>query len=100
MFLDGSGAWSAELDPVFTAWLATPPGSYANAMDQGVATGDAIVAASFTGDGAGLTGILATIVGYTPAADADWDDPNPVSVQEALDRIAAVVATLNANPIP
>lgn len=31
-------------------------------------------------------------VTYSPGTDADWADPNPSTVQEALDRIAAVVA--------
>jgi len=36
---------------------------------------------------------------YVPVAPTDWVAP-PATVGEALDRIAAVVAVLNAGPIP
>ncbi|MBD0384660.1 hypothetical protein [Paenibacillus sedimenti] len=34
-------------------------------------------------------------ISYTPANPADWVDPDPTTVQEALDRIAAFIG-----PIP
>lgn len=37
---------------------------------------------------------------YTPADPTDWVDPDPTTVQEALDRLAATVAVLNSGPIP
>jgi hypothetical protein len=37
----------------------------------------------------------ATGLGYTPTNSANWDDPDPTTVQEALDRIAALIG-----PIP
>jgi hypothetical protein len=37
---------------------------------------------------------------YTPAAPANWVAPAPVSVQAALDRIAAVVSAGGGTPIP
>jgi len=38
-------------------------------------------------------------VGYTPAAGANWVDPDPTDVATAIDRIAAEVATLKGGPI-
>lgn len=38
-------------------------------------------------------------VGYTPANSGDWSG-DPTSLHEAINRIAAVVATLNGGPIP
>lgn len=32
---------------------------------------------------------------YTPSNSADWDGTPPITVGEALDRLAAVVKTLN-----
>lgn len=40
------------------------------------------------------------LLSYTPATAADWTDPDPTTVKAALDRIASVVAVLNAGPIP
>lgn len=37
---------------------------------------------------------------YTPAVGANWVNPDPTGVASALDRLAAVVATLNGGPIP
>jgi hypothetical protein len=34
---------------------------------------------------------------YTPADNTDWTAPAPITVQEALDRLAAVVKTLNGS---
>jgi hypothetical protein len=34
---------------------------------------------------------------YTPADNTDWSAPAPATVQEALDRLAAVVKTLNSS---
>jgi hypothetical protein len=34
---------------------------------------------------------------YTPSTDAHWTDPNPTTVGDALDRLAAVVYALNGN---
>jgi len=41
-----------------------------------------------------------TSAGYTVANDTHWVDPNPTTVQAALDRLAAVVSTGGATPIP
>lgn len=55
---------------------------------------------------AGLGGTLtlnlpdADLIPYTPADGADWVDPDPTTVQAALDRIAAAVQGLLAAPIP
>jgi hypothetical protein len=38
--------------------------------------------------------------GYTPTNDADWVDPNPATIREALDRLASAVEGLLAAPIP
>lgn len=38
-------------------------------------------------------------LGYTPGNPADWVDPDPTNVQQALDRIAATIAA-NIGPIP
>ncbi len=37
---------------------------------------------------------------YTPAVGAQWVDPDPTTVQSALDRIAAVVSAGGGTPIP
>lgn len=42
----------------------------------------------------------ATTASYTPAAGADWADPDPTTVKTALDRLAAAVAGLLTTPIP
>jgi hypothetical protein len=39
-------------------------------------------------------------VTYTPAAGANWVDPDPTTVQAAIDRIAAQLAAVGAAPIP
>lgn len=39
-------------------------------------------------------------LGYTPVAGANWVNPDPTNVQDALDRIAAVVSVGGATPIP
>ena len=36
---------------------------------------------------------------YTPAVDGDWVDPDPTTVTEALDRIAAYVVAGATGPI-
>ncbi|MCV9886317.1 exosporium leader peptide [Metabacillus halosaccharovorans] len=38
-------------------------------------------------------------LGYTPTNTGDWVDPDPTTVQEALDRMAAIIAA-NHGPIP
>jgi len=50
-----------------------------------------------------LTTILQALsaqVSYTPAAPGDWVVPAPIEVQTAIDRMAALLAVLNAGPIP
>lgn len=42
----------------------------------------------------------ADFVGYTPGNGADWVDPDPNTVGNAIDRIAAAVVGLLAGPIP
>jgi hypothetical protein len=37
---------------------------------------------------------------YTPATPANWAGTAPATDKQALDRLAAVVAVLNAGPIP
>lgn len=37
---------------------------------------------------------------YTPADGANWTDPDPTTIQEAIDRIADAVAGLLAGSIP
>ena len=37
---------------------------------------------------------------YTPGDGADWVDPDPTTIQQALDRIAAAVEGLLTSPIP
>lgn len=39
-------------------------------------------------------------LGYTPVAGANWVNPDPTNVQDALDRIAAVVSVGGVTPIP
>lgn len=43
----------------------------------------------------GATGAAGSATAYTPAVSADWADPDPTTIAEALDRIAAAVG-----PIP
>lgn len=42
---------------------------------------------------------LDEVMAYTPAVGANWVDPDPTTVRQALDRIAAVLNT-NFGPIP
>lgn len=42
-----------------------------------------------------LRPIVASGVGYTPAAGADWANPDPTTVAAALDRLAAQVKALS-----
>lgn len=42
----------------------------------------------------------AALASYTPATGANWVDPDPTTVQEALDRIADAVEGLLTAPIP
>jgi hypothetical protein len=44
-------------------------------------------------------GALKVDAAFTPGEPNDWDGV-PTTVQNAIDRIAAVVATLSLNPIP
>lgn len=37
---------------------------------------------------------------YTVDADADWDDPNPTNMADAIDRLAAAVAAQSMAPVP
>lgn len=38
---------------------------------------------------------------YTPSTDASWSSPAPQTLQDALDRMAALLKTLNGgSPIP
>ena len=37
---------------------------------------------------------------YTPAAPADWVNPDPTTIAAAIDRLAAAVAGLLSAPIP
>lgn len=37
---------------------------------------------------------------YTPINGANWTDPDPTTVQDALDRLAAAVSGLLGGPIP
>ena len=43
--------------------------------------------------------ILAALA-YAPAQPGDWAGPAPATLAEALDRLAAIVSTNGANPIP
>lgn len=42
----------------------------------------------------------AAVAGYTPGEPRNWQNPRPTTVQEAIDRIAAVVGGGGQNPIP
>lgn len=42
----------------------------------------------------------AGLLPYTPAVDANWANPDPTTIQSALDRIAAQLAIVGAAPIP
>lgn len=46
------------------------------------------------------SGSRSSSVGYTPVTGADWVDPDPQHLQDAVDRIASAVAGLLAAPIP
>ena len=37
---------------------------------------------------------------YTPSTPADWAPPSPNTVQQALDRLAAVISANGVTPIP
>lgn len=37
---------------------------------------------------------------YAPGAPANWAAPAPISMQSALDRMAALLAILHSGPIP
>ncbi|MEN6368601.1 MAG: hypothetical protein ABFD77_02760 [Thermotogota bacterium] len=47
-----------------------------------------------------LDGIAAGAGNYTPAAGADWADPDPTTVTAALDRISSALAAHLGIPIP
>lgn len=62
---------------------------------------------TFTADGDGalvidvtMPAVTASGVSYTPGNGADWVDPDPTTVQQALDRIAAYLAFAVGGPIP
>jgi hypothetical protein len=44
--------------------------------------------------------IISGSIPYSASNSADWASPTPTTVGEAIDRIAALLATLNGNPIP
>lgn len=52
------------------------------------------------GSGVSYQFINSSYVEYTPATPGDWAGSPPTNAQDALDRIAAVVAILNGSPIP
>jgi len=55
-----------------------------------------ITADAFVGNGAEITDLS-----YTPTLSTDWSGTAPSTVQEALDRMSALLKTLNSgNPIP
>lgn len=39
-------------------------------------------------------------IGYTPTTPADWVAPVPTTIQQAIDRMASLLAVLNGSPIP
>lgn len=41
--------------------------------------------------------LRATKIAYTPGDSTNWASPAPTTVQQALDRIADLVVTLNGN---
>src|SRR5690606_928068 len=38
-------------------------------------------------------------ISYVPANGAHWIDPDPTTVKEAIDRMAALLNTLNSGPV-
>ena len=46
-----------------------------------------------TGSGIDYQFVAATSVSYTPAVPSNWVNPPPTTVQQALDRMAAVLFT-------
>jgi len=84
-----------------------------SSFDSGFVTGDALSTLFFIHDAttnlpsipgfAGtvvhLFGDLAQNIAYSPGTPGDWAG-SPLTIAEALDRIASVVATLNGAPIP
>lgn len=54
-----------------------------------------------TGSGISYQFVTTDSVGYTPAVSSYWVNPPPTTTQNALDRLAALLYTLNGNnPIP
>ena len=53
-----------------------------------------------TGSGLNYQFIIASSIGYAPRTSSDWAGSPPTTVQEALDRMAALLFTLNGGPIP
>jgi len=78
--------------------------------DDDVDRSDIVRVNSGSAPGAGvfeITGSLGVTIGmtgslsYTPADGSHWSDPDPTNVKDALDRMAALLYTLNSNtPIP
>ncbi len=84
-------------------------GSYIGGVLNLVSTGTLNITADATlPQTVNITGVTtltrataATTIGYTPGNAADWVAPAPVTTQAALDRLAAIVRTLNGgNPVP
>jgi len=42
----------------------------------------------------------ANVDSYTPLVSANWVSPAPVTVQQALDRLAAAISANGVTPIP
>lgn len=52
------------------------------------------------GSGVSYQFVVGTNVGYTPSTPADWAGTPPSTTQQAIDRMAALLNTLNGGPIP
>ena len=52
-----------------------------------------------TGSGLAYRFVIAQDIGYTPAVPGNWSG-SPATTQQALDRMAALLNTLNGGPIP
>lgn len=97
-----AGGETVTINAVGTVTIA------ANALDGAgnvtVTTPSVYSAVSATQPGLGGTLTVnqpdASVIPYTPTTGGDWVDPDPETVQEALDRIASAVEGLLGAPIP
>ena len=93
----GSSGGTIPVNAQILAYHSSLIGSYV--VSGNLTVYSTFVSGTVTGTGTILRYQSSSQVGYVPAVEASWIDPDPTTVAAAIDRIAAEVVALKGGPI-